>query len=106
MIYTVSLWVALPLLSLAVVLSFVRLVLGPSLPDRVVALNVLPFQWGPFSSQSEMSITFIPAVDSVAVPVICVKLAFAYPPVGNVIAVLAPLYPKTQLRLPARLWGT
>ena len=41
MIYTVSLWVALPLLSLAVILTFVRLVRGPSLPDRVVAFNLL-----------------------------------------------------------------
>ncbi|MBM3135301.1 MAG: cation:proton antiporter [Chloroflexi bacterium] len=31
----------LPLLSLAVVLAFVRLVRGPSLPDRVVALDLI-----------------------------------------------------------------
>ncbi len=33
--------VALPLLSLASVLAFIRLVRGPSLPDRVVALDLL-----------------------------------------------------------------
>jgi multicomponent Na+:H+ antiporter subunit F len=33
--------VALPLLSIATVLAFVRLVRGPSLPDRVVALDLL-----------------------------------------------------------------
>ncbi|GAB4422204.1 MAG: cation:proton antiporter [Anaerolineae bacterium] len=33
--------VALPLLSIASVLAFVRLVRGPSLPDRVVALDLL-----------------------------------------------------------------
>lgn len=31
----------LPLLSLAVVLAFVRLVRGPSLPDRVIALDLI-----------------------------------------------------------------
>lgn len=31
----------LAILSLAVVLSFIRLVLGPSLPDRVVALDLM-----------------------------------------------------------------
>ena len=31
----------LPLLSVAVLLTFVRLVRGPSLPDRVVALDLL-----------------------------------------------------------------
>jgi multicomponent Na+:H+ antiporter subunit F len=34
-------YAVLPLLALAVVLAFVRLVLGPSLPDRVVALDLL-----------------------------------------------------------------
>jgi multicomponent Na+:H+ antiporter subunit F len=34
-------FVALPLLSIASVLAFVRLVRGPSLPDRVVALDLL-----------------------------------------------------------------
>ncbi|MEX2515736.1 MAG: monovalent cation/H+ antiporter complex subunit F [Gammaproteobacteria bacterium] len=39
-----SVWVintAFLLLSLALVLAFVRLVLGPSLPDRVVALELI-----------------------------------------------------------------
>jgi multicomponent Na+:H+ antiporter subunit F len=36
-----SLYVALPLLALAILLAFVRLVRGPSLPDRVVALDLL-----------------------------------------------------------------
>lgn len=31
----------LPLLSLAMVLAFIRLVRGPSLPDRVVALDLI-----------------------------------------------------------------
>lgn len=34
-------YAVLPLLALAVVLAFVRLLLGPSLPDRVVALDLL-----------------------------------------------------------------
>ena len=41
MVEVAALYVALPLLSFAVVLSFIRLVKGPSLPDRVVALNTL-----------------------------------------------------------------
>lgn len=36
-----AIFIAYALLSLALVLSFVRLVLGPSLPDRVVALELL-----------------------------------------------------------------
>ena len=34
-------WVVLPLLSLALLLVFVRLLRGPTLPDRVVALDLL-----------------------------------------------------------------
>jgi len=34
-------FVALPLLSIAVFLAFVRLVRGPTLPDRVVALDLI-----------------------------------------------------------------
>lgn len=37
----VSLWVALPLLGLALLLTVVRIGLGPSLPDRVVGLDLL-----------------------------------------------------------------
>lgn len=33
-------YVILPLLALAMLLTFIRLVLGPSLPDRVVALDL------------------------------------------------------------------
>lgn len=33
--------VVMPVLVIAVVLAFVRLVLGPSLPDRVVALDLM-----------------------------------------------------------------
>ncbi len=33
--------VALPLLSLTMMLAFVRLVRGPSLPDRVIALDLI-----------------------------------------------------------------
>lgn len=41
---TLSLWmtlVVLPLLVLGVVLVFIRLLRGPSLPDRVIALDIL-----------------------------------------------------------------
>jgi multicomponent Na+:H+ antiporter subunit F len=37
----VALVVALPLLGLALILAFVRLVRGPDLPDRVVALDLM-----------------------------------------------------------------
>lgn len=37
----VALWVVLPLLVMAMILAFMRLVKGPSLPDRVVALDLL-----------------------------------------------------------------
>ena len=36
-----ALYVVLPLLSIAVLMAFVRLVSGPSLPDRVVALDLI-----------------------------------------------------------------
>lgn len=41
MVETLSFTLVLPALTLAVVLSFVRLVKGPSLPDRVVALDLM-----------------------------------------------------------------
>ncbi|MBO9322456.1 MAG: cation:proton antiporter [Roseiflexus sp.] len=41
MLQTIALWVALPLLSIAVALPVIRLVRGPTLPDRVVALDVM-----------------------------------------------------------------
>jgi multicomponent Na+:H+ antiporter subunit F len=41
MVQTIALWVVLPLLSIAVTLPVIRLVRGPSLPDRVVALDVM-----------------------------------------------------------------
>ncbi|MDW8215145.1 MAG: cation:proton antiporter [Roseiflexaceae bacterium] len=41
MVQTIALWVVLPLLSIAVALPVIRLVRGPSLPDRVVALDVM-----------------------------------------------------------------
>lgn len=37
----VALVFALPLLGLALILAFIRLVRGPSLPDRVVALDLM-----------------------------------------------------------------
>lgn len=37
----VALWGVLPILVVAMILAFVRLVQGPSLPDRVVALDLL-----------------------------------------------------------------
>jgi multicomponent Na+:H+ antiporter subunit F len=36
-----SLWVVLPILGLALILALLRLLRGPSLPDRVVALDLL-----------------------------------------------------------------
>ena len=36
-----ALWVALPVLGLALLLTVVRIALGPSLPDRVVGLDLL-----------------------------------------------------------------
>ncbi len=36
-----AVFVAFPLLTIAVILAFVRLVRGPSLPDRVVALDLI-----------------------------------------------------------------
>lgn len=41
MIQMIALWVILPLLSIAIALPVIRLVRGPSLPDRVVALDVM-----------------------------------------------------------------
>ncbi|MEM8531911.1 MAG: monovalent cation/H+ antiporter complex subunit F [Chloroflexota bacterium] len=40
-IETIALFVVLPLLGLSLVLSFVRLIRGPSTPDRVVALDLI-----------------------------------------------------------------
>jgi multicomponent Na+:H+ antiporter subunit F len=40
-IQDLGLYFILPLLSMAVLLTFVRLAKGPSLPDRVVALDLL-----------------------------------------------------------------
>ena len=38
---TTAIWLAFAILSLALVLIFIRLVRGPSLPDRVVALELI-----------------------------------------------------------------
>ena len=35
------LWVVMPVLSLALLLTFARLLRGPSLPDRVIALDMM-----------------------------------------------------------------
>ena len=40
-VQNLALFLVLPLLSLAAVMAFVRLARGPSLPDRVVALDLL-----------------------------------------------------------------
>jgi len=40
-VQNLALFLVLPLLSLAVLMAFVRLARGPSLPDRVVALDLL-----------------------------------------------------------------
>ncbi|MDZ7343053.1 MAG: cation:proton antiporter [candidate division KSB1 bacterium] len=37
----ITLFAAMPLLTLAVVFAFIRLVQGPGLPDRVVALDLI-----------------------------------------------------------------
>jgi len=36
-----SLYIVVPLLCLTVILAFIRLIVGPSLPDRVVALDLM-----------------------------------------------------------------
>lgn len=41
MTFTTIAWFTLPILFVAIVLIFIRLVQGPSLPDRVVALDIL-----------------------------------------------------------------
>lgn len=41
MIAAVALYLVMPILGVAVALSFVRLARGPSLPDRVVALDLI-----------------------------------------------------------------
>ena len=40
-LHQVSLVIAISLLSITVVLAFIRLAMGPSLPDRVVALDLM-----------------------------------------------------------------
>lgn len=34
-------WVLIPILSISILLTFIRILRGPSLPDRVVAVDVL-----------------------------------------------------------------
>ena len=34
-------WVMVPILALSVVITFIRFVKGPSLPDRIVAIDIL-----------------------------------------------------------------
>ncbi|MBE0599061.1 MAG: cation:proton antiporter [Desulfuromonadales bacterium] len=41
MLETASFWVILPILSLSLALSFIRMVLGPTLPDRIIALETI-----------------------------------------------------------------
>lgn len=41
MVQNLALFLILPVLALAVLMAFVRLARGPSLPDRVVALDLL-----------------------------------------------------------------
>ena len=36
-----ALYIAVPLLSLAILLALVRLIMGPSAPDRVIALDLM-----------------------------------------------------------------
>jgi multicomponent Na+:H+ antiporter subunit F len=41
MLQTLAVWFALPLLGVALMLALIRIVIGPSAPDRVVALDLL-----------------------------------------------------------------
>jgi len=41
MVQNVAFYIVTPLLSAAVIFAFIRLVRGPSLPDRVVALDLM-----------------------------------------------------------------
>ena len=41
LIPSLMIWVIMPILVLALVFTFIRLVQGPSLPDRIVALDML-----------------------------------------------------------------
>lgn len=41
MLETASFWLILPILSLSLALAFSRLVLGPTLPDRIIALETI-----------------------------------------------------------------
>jgi multicomponent Na+:H+ antiporter subunit F len=41
MLETAAFWIVLPILSLALALAFIRLVLGPTLPDRIIALETI-----------------------------------------------------------------
>lgn len=41
MLQSLATWVVLPMLGLALVLTLVRIAIGPSAPDRVVALDLL-----------------------------------------------------------------
>lgn len=34
-------WIMVPLLALSIVVTFIRFVIGPSLPDRIVAVDIL-----------------------------------------------------------------
>lgn len=40
-VQTIAAWVVLPLLSITIALTLVRLVRGPTMPDRVVALDLM-----------------------------------------------------------------
>lgn len=40
-VQTIAAWVVLPLLSVTIALTLVRLVRGPTMPDRVVALDLM-----------------------------------------------------------------
>jgi multicomponent Na+:H+ antiporter subunit F len=39
---TIAMGLIMPLLTLSILIAFIRMVRGPSLPDRVVALDLMP----------------------------------------------------------------
>jgi multicomponent Na+:H+ antiporter subunit F len=41
MIETAAFWVVLPILCVALLLAFIRLAIGPGVPDRIVALETI-----------------------------------------------------------------
>ena len=76
-----ALFIALPIFGIAFVFAFVRLMLGPSLPDRVVALDLMAVIGIGFISayaiQTERSV-FVDVATVVALIGFLATVAFAY----------------------------